>query len=297
MPQWYLDTYGREKVAEVVGVKKAMISMWLTRKAFPTSALDKLLAFDSSPMGQVEPLYKAPELASKLAILMPSTGSPTSPTFECLMRLFDRKEMDYKRVSFNNLSVARNSLAAWWLASPCEWAFWADADMVFPCGDAKWFKDTCDLPNMPDMYAGVHTIYRMLVHKKSFVSVSYVGRRRGAPAQFSGGDSASMRQSLKRGPRNELMECDWCGFGGVLMNRKVLEDIIAQQGKEIKTNSPFLKARFGYEYSFFSPTRMDTPGDDIPFCERATRAGHKPHIDLSIFAGHVGEKVFNYDSL
>jgi len=295
LPKRYIEAHGRDRVAEIIGVKTGVVAMWIARDKFPLDAVEKLLAFDPTPLHEVKPLYTNPEPGNKLLILMPCNGSPERDTMRSIMRMYDPKDMDFETIAFNNLSVVRNQLAAIWLARGHEWAFWADADSVFPCGNAAWFKQVCDLPAMPDIFAGVHTIFRLLVHKKSFVSVSYVARRKGGVPQFSGGES--QRVSLKRGPRDELLPVDWCGFGGVLMNIKVLKDIIATQGEEITVKSDFLRQRFGYNYHFFSPTNPETPGDDLPLCKRAIQAGHRPHVDLAIAAGHVGSKIFNYSDL
>lgn len=274
-----------------------MVSMWLSRKKFPLDAVQKLIEFDPSPLHAVKPFYEKTELGKKMVILMPMNGPPEPEIMDAFSHLYDPKEMDFRRVGFNNLSVARNSLAGQFLKGPWDWALWWDSDTVPPYGDAEAFKKLCQNPNIPDTFAGVHSIYRMLVHKKLFVSACYIGRRKGAPPQFSTGDTESMRFVMKRGPRNELLECDWTGFGFVLTHRKIFEDIIKTQGEEIRVKNEGLRARFGYDYAFFTPTGVDIPGDDIPFCIRAAKAGHKVTMDLSVFAAHIGNHAFTYADL
>jgi hypothetical protein len=297
LPQSYIEKYGRDKVIEVIGQGPAMISMWLSRKKFPLDAVQKLIEFDPSPLHEIKPLYEKIELGKKLAILMPMNGPPEPEIMDAFSKLYDPKEMDFRRVAFNNLSVARNSLAGQFLKGPWDWALWWDSDTIPPYGDAEAFKKLCQNPNIPDIFAGVHSIYRMLVHKKSFVSACYIGRRKGAPPQFASGDTESMRSVMKRGPRNELMECDWTGFGFVLTHRKVFEDIIKTQGDEIRVKNEGLRARFGYDYAFFTPVGIDIPGDDIPFCIRAAKAGHKVTMDMSVFAAHIGNHAYTYADL
>lgn len=297
LPQSYIEKYGREKVTEIIGQGPAMISMWLSRKKFPLDAVQKLIEFDPSPLHAVKPLYEKTELGKKMVILMPMNGPPEPEIMDAFARLYDPKEMDFHRVAFNNLSVARNSLAGKFLRGPWDWALWWDSDTVPPYGNAEAFKKLCQNPGMPDPFAGVHSIYRMLVHKKPFVSACYVGRKKGAPPQFFTGDAETVRSLVKRGPRNELLECEWTGFGFVLTHRRVFEDVIKTQGEEIRVKNDGLRAKFGYDYAFFTPTGVDIPGDDIPFCVRAVKAGHKPVMDLSVFAAHIGNYAYTHADL
>lgn len=297
LPHKYIERYGRDKVTEIIGQGPAMVSMWLSRKRFPVEAVQKLIDFDPSPLHEIRPLYVNPEPGKKLVILMPMNGAPEPEIMDAFSRLYDPREMDFRRVAFNNLSVARNALAGQFLRGPWEWALWWDSDTIPPYGDPAAFKKLCQTPNMPDAFAGVHSIYRMLVHKKSFVSACYVGRRKGAPPQFGGGETEATRVLVKRGPRNELLETEWSGFGFVLTHRKVFEDIIATQGPEIAVKNEGLRSRFGYDHAFFTPTGVDIPGDDIPFCIRAAKAGHKVVIDMSVFAAHVGNHAYTYNDL
>jgi hypothetical protein len=297
LPQTYIDKYGRDKVTEIIGQGPSMMSMWLSRKRFPVEAVQKLLDFDPSVLHGIKPLYTNPEPGKKLVILMPLNGSPEPEVLDAFSRLYDPKEMDFRRVAFNNLSVARNALAGEFLRGPWDKAIWWDGDTIPPYGDAAAFKRLCQTPNMPDVFAGVHSIYRMLVHKQPFVSAVYVGRKKGAPAQFGGGEHESTKQMVKRGPRDELRDADWCGFGFVLTDRKIFEDIIKTQGDEIRVTNEGLRNRFGYDHAFFTPTGVNVPGDDIPFCVRAAKAGHGVKIDMSVFAAHIGNHAYTYQDL
>lgn len=294
LPAHYLSTYGAAKIAEVTGNTKSIVAMWQKTNRFPLDAVSKLLDFDPSPLAAVTPLYTNPKLGNKLAILVPLMGPPEPKMMDSLIRLYDPKEMAYQRFAFNCLSVSRNALAAWFLRGPYEWAFWMDGDSLLPCGDAEWFKEQADLPQMADVFAGVHSIFRMLYHKKSIVSCCYVERRSSANPQF-GGELSSKRQMVARGPQNKLVEAPWVGFGGVLTHRTVFEDIIKTQGDEIRLKKDSaLGKRFGYEYAFFHPQDTETPGDDIPWCSRAARAGHRCFVDLAVQAAHIGDRAYTY---
>ncbi len=97
LPGRYLDTYGRDKVAEVVGENPRIVAMWLKRKKFPLAAVNKLLAFDPAPIHEIKPLYTLPEPGKKLAFLMPLSGPPAVKTMECVLKLYDKTTMDFQR--------------------------------------------------------------------------------------------------------------------------------------------------------------------------------------------------------
>lgn len=312
LPQFYLDKYGREKVVEILGATNALVGLWISKQnAFPLTAVDKLLAFDPSPwgvkgaMGQENtsmafPAAPAqarptPPVGDKLMILVPLAGAPQPKMMDSLLRLYDRKEMGYERFAFNNLSVARNALAARFLHSSAKWAFWMDGDMLHPAGDAPWYKEAAELPNLPDQFAGLHAIYRMLVHNKTIVSCHYVSRARSAVPQFGGGDAR--KSELRRGPQDRLIEVPWAGMGGMLTHKSVFEDIIKTQGNEIRMKPGGIGARFGYEYAFFNPIDLETCGDDVPFCLRAGKAGHKTHVDLAVVSAHLGDRSYTFNDL
>ena len=298
LPGKYLDTYGRDKVAEVVGENARIVAMWQARGKFPLAAVHKLLLFDPAPLSAIAPLQTTPEPGKKVAFLVPLSGPPQAKTMDNILKLYDRTTMDYKRVAFNNLSVSRNALAAWALRGPFEWFWWHDGDSVVPCGDAAWFKTAADLPHLPDEYARLNSIHRALYHKKTIVSVCYVGRAKGAAPQFGGGNTPVNRALVKRGPRNELIERPWAGMGGMLTHRSVFEDIIKVMGDEIrvKPDSP-IRQKWNYEYAFFHPLDLETNGDDVPMCARALRSGHKTYVDLALQAGHVGDHCYSFQDL
>lgn len=298
LPAHYVSVYGVEKVAEVLGVQSYLVSMWLKTGRFSVASVQKLLEFDPAPLSAITLLYPPCEPGKRLAILVPLIGPPEPKMMDTLIQLYDRSKMSYQRFPYNNLSVARNALAASFLRGPCEWSFWLDGDTITPTGNAEWFKRYAEMPDLPDVFAGMNTIHRLLAHKKDFVSVCYVDRKNGDTPQFGGGNTPEMRAEVKRGPRDKLIEVPWTGFGGVLIHRRVFEDIIRTQGDEIRMKpDSALGKKFGYEYSFFHPLDLETCGDDIPLCARARKAGHKIHVDLALMAGHVGDRVYSFKDL
>jgi hypothetical protein len=293
LPKRYLDQMGRERVAELCGVTTSVISMWVSRGTFPLEAVQKLLEADPSPIHEIKPLYENPAQDIKLSIIVPSATGRHPMTEACLFKL-KTPQMEIVPESFNSLYHVRNMAAARFLKSEREWSFWSDADMVHQCGDAVWFKQTIGDPNFSEAFAGVHAIHRLLVHKKSIVSVCYVEKKHGGQAVFQGAEDSAVKATLRHGPSNNLLARDWCGFGGVLVHRKVFTDIIA--GGFAPRAAEWARRRLGYEWGFFNPTE-DNFGDDISFCARAKNAGHQTHIDLSLMSSHLGTYAYSYKDL
>lgn len=295
LPKRYLDQLGPERVAEIVGVSLNTLSMWKSRDSYPLHAVQKLLESDPTPLHEIKPLYVQTEQSPRLSIILPSNRKPEPDTIKSLTKMFNSETMVFEPETFNSLYHVRNMAAARFLRSGNVWSYWSDDDMIHPCGDAAWFKQATGKKNFPDVYAGINSILRLMVHGKKMVSGCYVGRKIGASPQFAGGDSPAMRQLIARGPSQNLLKPDWCGFGGVLVHREVFTDIIRTQ-PEIETKNPYIRSRLGYEYGFFNPIEQDF-GDDISFCARARKAGHEIHVDCSVMLEHVGNRSFGYEDL
>jgi len=290
LPQYYIDKYGKDKVAEVIGEKSNVLAMWLSRGSWPLTAVEKLLEFDPEPINAIKPLYTNTKIDAKLAILMPHNTGISGKAIESVMRLYNPNEMRFMRYSFNTLTIARNALAQRFLDSGCTWAFWMDSDMVIPAGDAYWFKQTTGLHQMPDVFAGVNGLMRLLHHQKKLIGCTYFAKEPDGNAQFSGGHDKLAFGRMRYSPADQIRPVDWIGFGGLLMHRDVLLDMIKTQGDEMRVKDPGVKARFGYEYSFFE--RLPEWTEDCSFCVRAKKAGHQTYVDFSVRAAHIGETCY-----
>ncbi len=294
LPARYLAQYGPEKVAEICNTTTSLMGMWQKRGKFPLDAVQKLLEFDPAPLHEIKPLYENPGVPPKLVILVPTTGPVDARTMECLASLIE-PGVSLITNSFWSVDHNRNILAARFLASGADYALWCDADMILPAGNAKQFKRLSDAPYFPDVFAGINTIHRLLHHKKTLIGVAYRGRKRGASYQFGGANSIEIKQMMKRGPQQRIMEREWVGFGGMLMHRSVLDDIRKTQGDEIKVTNEAMADRLGYTHAYFAcGDTTNTAGDDIMVERRAKKAGHPVFVDLSLFASHCSGLALNY---
>lgn len=295
LPWRYLDAYGRAKVAEICEVGPNVISMWISRGQFPVGGIQKLIEFDPTPLHeQVKPLYVETRVQGQLAILLPSNRKADPHTWSSLTRMYKPGEMlPPEPFNFNSIYHVRNMAAQWFLDRNIPWSYWSDDDTVAPCGDAVWFKKAINKPQFPDVFAGLNTILRLLVHQKKMVGGCYVSKRAGGEPQFGGG--VEMKALVKRGPTDRVVEAPWIGFGATLIHRDVFLDIMKQFPEMTVTNEQ-VKKRLGYSYNFFQPVANDF-GDDISFCRRATESGHKIHVDLAVMPAHVGEYAYTYADL
>lgn len=109
---------------------------------------------------------------------------------------------------------------------------------------------------------------KMYETNKSFVTCIIHGRRPPhRPCIFKTLAPAKRYESPDEYP-SSVFEVGACGFGCVLMETNILLDV------KIHSSSPF----------------MPTPdlGEDLAFCERATKLGHKIFAEPSIKIGHIG---------
>lgn len=217
---------------------------------------------------------------------------------------------------------SRNSCVAAFLESDMDWLFFADDDVIFPCGNAGWFNTVTDF-NLPEKYAGLHTIDRLLSHGKSFVGGLYFGRNKYGLAMYSeGACNPKEAEFARKGPQDIVKPTRWIATGALLISRQVFLDI--------ERKFPFLGRKKGEKrVHFFSPTEhnlLETvnrtkmlleegpmtgekalkayemleqgvnearresslgAGEDVTLCRRAAACGHIPHVDLGLICGHV----------
>ena len=208
--------------------------------------------------------------------------------------LLGRGEVKYLQQQDTVIDRARNILATRFLdETDCEWSFWMDSDMVAPTGNPAWFKKIAESCGQPCTYSAnclsVSALDRLTQGPRKFVSAVYATRSKHRKhvnqlglAPKSPAES-EFCNSLRHGPRSEFKDLDWVGFGCVAVHRSVFKDVqrvcpeLAPQHK-------------GEPWNFF--TGELTCSEDVAFCRRATKAGHRPVLDCSVFALHIGNAAF-----
>jgi len=263
----------------------------------------------------------------KVLIGLPWYKTASPLTSFCMMALMDRRKYGIS-LGFGDAFIAhsRNKLATQLLNSDFEWLLMVDDDMIIPWGDAKWFNDHTGL-NLADKFAGLHTIDRLLSHRKTLVGALYFGRWHQAPPVFAEG--RQMDKMLRtRGPVDEIRPTKWVGTGCSLFHRSVFLDIekmfpnlsrernsgngqyftssehdlckAADQSQIIANDDSLtpevriakiqeLLRKAQAKSSVHSSAGM---GEDVQCCVRATQAGHQPHVDIGLLCGHVGSAVY-----
>jgi len=245
-----------------------------------------------------------------------------------VMGLLDRRRMAVA-LNFGDAFVihSRNRIATNFLASTHEWLLMIDDDMIVPFGDAAWYKANCGFP-IPDEFAKINAIDKMLSRGKTLIGALYFGRHSGGKAVYSEAFKDPKEQAYaEKAPIDVAKPTRWVGAGCLLIHRTVFEDILKKY--------PFLAPTKGRPGQWFSPAEQDLlavlpqieetlksqvedsekvqkiteilqkstvqtrynfglgMGEDVQFCVRAASAGHIPHVDLAVVCGHAGWRIYN----
>lgn len=157
-----------------------------------------------------------------------------------------------------NIGQVRNLMANYTILNRFDYTLWVDSDIVLPA-DA---------------------LIKLLAHKKECVGGIYLQRKPGQEIPelyvWNDGVNTGMRNAmLSEVIEPRLMEVSGIGFGCVLTTRHLLEDIGYPQ--------------FEYKHTL---DFKDTVSEDVDFCMKAMRKGHKIYADTSIRCGHIGEQVY-----
>jgi hypothetical protein len=253
----------------------------------------------------------------------------TNPrTAFALMSMMDRKRMAVS-LDFGDAFVAhaRNKLADHFLRSKHEWCLFVDDDNIPPFGNAALYNSFTGF-NLPDKFAGMNGIDRLLSHGKTLIGGVYRGRWAHGKPVFAEGPA--LEKWVESGPRDEIRPTKWVGFGWVLVHRTVFTDIekkfpalargddgrggnffsssehdLIRAVENILTDfeNPVLPENFGEACDKLKTglhlARRNSNlgvGEDVQFCRRAAQAGHQCYIDLGCVVGHLGEHCYGYSS-
>jgi len=283
---------------------------------------------DSDPLnrgfGVVQPVNKSDSfrpLPKKLMLILPAYKHYHPITTLCIAQLADRRRTGMM-LSYDDAFVAhgRNNCAREFLRTDAEWSLWIDDDMLVPCGNAAWFKAHTRWKNMPDSFAGLNAIDRLLSHGKTIVGGLYFGRHPGANAIYAEALGNQKESEYARTLRPEVKPTAWVGFGCCLVHRSVFESIMAKYSElngqwfsgsehalvsDVNRTRAMLaegpmtgeKALKAYEILEGTAKRAQVvsglgTGEDVIFCRRASEVGHQPHVDLGLICGHIGSSCF-----
>jgi hypothetical protein len=176
---------------------------------------------------------------------------------------------------------SRNKIADAFLQTDAKWLLMMDDDIIPSIGRPMWMKYWVEAARkLPDKALSKHVLQRLLGTGKTLVGCAYFGRQEGGKLMCSD-------QRLERAARayEERVEpVDWIGTGCLLVHRSVF-DAIRETNPELAPIQP------GEPWDYFQPFGNGR-GEDVSFCYRAKKAGHQPHIDLSIPTFHVGYKSY-----
>lgn len=147
---------------------------------------------------------------------------------------------------------SRNILAEKALKDGFDAVLWLDSDMVF----------------QPDLFEKLSAD----LEKWECVTGIYSTRKpKYVPCIFSDITPGKPAKPIEKIP-SEPFEVAGCGFGAVMMRTSLIKDIGEQYGRP------------------FSPA--SGLGEDLSFCARATKLGHKIMCDPAVRLGHVGAYIF-----
>lgn len=221
---------------------------------------------------------------------------------------------------------SRNTCADLFLGTECEWMLTIDDDVVLP-GSPVWFNANTRF-NLPEKFAGMNVLDRLLSHKKSLVGGLYFGKHPyGKPMYSEGAAIPSEEDYAHTAPIDLVKPTRWVATGCLLIHRTVYLDIekrfprLARKadGKggnwftpsedsalewidkcRIELSSSPLngeKALKVYQMleQASNEARRDSclgMGEDVAFSVRAAKSGHQPHVDMGLVLGHVGYQVY-----
>ncbi len=318
-----IQEIGVDAAAEFFEVGQPLVRQWSAgSKPVSLAAVEKV--FDPRTVCDDSKTITAEWEGKKVAILLPWYKSSNPFTVFSLLGLLDKAKMTVLMACGDAfIAHTRNTLSEQFLKSGIEWSFWLDDDMVVPWGNATWFNRKTGL-NLPDKFAGMHTLNRLMSHQKTLVGGLYFGRNSESKPMYSEGcSSESEKEYAKKAPYDLVKATRWVATGCLLVHRQVYLDIqtafpnLAPQREEEPwnffsnsqeelaescsqamnvLNDPHVSEKAKIEEAF---KRLDegkqstdgfrlARGEDVTFSLRASKAGHQPFVDMGLIAGHYG---------
>lgn len=165
---------------------------------------------------------------------------------------------------------ARNQLASGFLKTDCEWAFWMDADMILPNNTINRLLDVAKDKNalfVTGVYYQRLGDHMPILWKKDPVDME--GNVILSDPKLRRDEKEAYKHNFILPNKNatQPFRADVCGFGCVLMHRKVLEGMV---------------------YPYFK-TISDDCSEDFYFCINAKKSGFELWADPLLTLGHLGD--------
>jgi uncharacterized protein YacL (UPF0231 family) len=264
----------------------------------------------------------------QVEILLPWYREVAPQVAWSVMRLIDKSRIGI-RARWGDAAVwhTRNVLAEEFLRSGVEWSFWVDGDEILPTGDAKLFNSVARM-RLPDAFAGLNILDRLLSHGKTLVGAVYWGRYEGSKPIYAEAMTSEKEDAYARkGPYDLIKPTAWVGFGAVLVHRSVFLDIeeryphLARDpqtgsggnwfspneqdlrrsfdsiheilGENLNSEIKLAKIQAAYDSAMRQAKKNPVgAGEDVSFCQRAAACGHTPHVDMALYCGHLGDRVY-----
>ena len=266
---------GPSNAAEYFGVSKGLVSQWVTgTRQPPLHVAQKVIDEDSLLIPKPQPEKQLWE-GRDVCLLLPCYKTTNPWTMFCVASSFDRARYRMEMVCGSDVVRARNELSTKFLQTGCQWSMWIDDDMVWPQGNATWFKSVIERHDLPDQFCNFNGIDRLVSRGKTIIGGQYFSRTGQHLAMHSAGLKAP---HAFVGQSNNILPVEWVAGGFTLVHRSVYEDILK--------NEPELRG--DKVHSMFNP--LGAWGEDETFCRRAGKAGHQTWVDCSIALGHLGNK-------
>lgn len=190
----------------------------------------------------------------KVFIAIPCMDTLSAKFAQCLVNLVNHKRDFDVEVGFHIGSLvydSRNKLAERAINSTADYVLWLDSDMTFMPDTLDMMLDTLKKNNY-EILTG------MYFRRRPPFTPTLFEELRISP-------TGTVTKEFDEIP-DEIFEVAGCGFGCVLMSRNVLWNVFCQNG------------------NMFAP--MNGVGEDLSFCYRARRIGHKIYCDPTIALGH-----------
>lgn len=280
----------------------------------PTVGIDQIV---------VPPSPTAVAFLKKKVMLALPWGKATHPiTAFCVAQLMDRRRTS-TALNFGDAFVAhsRNAIVDLFLKSDSEHLLMIDDDMLVPFGNAEWYRAHSGW-QIPEQFAKLNTLDRLLSHDKTLVGGLYFGRyTKGNPTYNEGKHEREM--VLQRAPYDEVKPTRWIGTGCILIHRSVFEDIeqvfprlgrgpdgkggqwfsssehnamgAIDQVRKFLSTGPMTGEKAAKAFEMLEGAAADARGnsmlgvgEDVQLCLRAKAAGHQPYVDMGLLCGHLG---------